>query len=319
MEEKKLKIVFLCRDFGKVNRGVEAHVYELAECLKEWFDVEIFSGPDADSIGKVINGKFDLVIPTNGRTQSLKMSLGRLIGGYKVLITGHAGIGKDEIWNLLTRPDVYVALTEAESDWAKQFAFGVRIAKIPNGIDLEKFTPVGKKKDLGLKSPIILSVGALEWYKYHDLAIRAVSRLPSASLLIVGEGSEKEKLLKIGNQLLGEKRFKIISVDYETMPEIYRSAKLFTLPSWDREAFGIVYLEAMATNLPVVAPDDLSRREIIGEAGILRDVFDIENYSKALEAALSKKWENIPKRQAEKFSWDKVSQEYKKLILKVCQ
>lgn len=326
MEEKKLaetnpkiKIVFLCRDFGKVNRGVEAHVKELSKELAAKFDVKVFSGTDADNFSKVVQGKFDLVIPTNGRMQALKMNLGRIFGGYKTLIAGHAGIGRDEVWNLLTRPDVYVALTDAELNWAKQFAFGVKLVKIPNGIDLEKFSPKGKKKDLGLKTPIVLSVGALEWYKHHDLAIRAVSKLPQTSLLIVGEGSEKEKLIRLGDQLLGKERFKILSVDYEEMPEIYRSADLFTLPSWDREAFGIVYLEAMASNLPVVAPNDLARKEIIGESGILTNVFDIQKYSQSLDRALTDNWKNKPREQAGKFSWEKIAGFYEELILKICR
>lgn len=320
MEEKKLiKIVFLCRDFGKVNRGIEAHVKELSKRLARDFEVKVFTGSDADNLKKVIQGKFDLVIPTNGRMQAFKMSFGRIIGGYKILIAGHAGIGRDEIWNLLVRPDAYVALTEAELDWARKFALGVKLVKIPNGIDLDKFSPRGAKKELNLKSPIILSVGALEWYKHHDLVIRAVSKLQEVSLLIAGKGSEKEKLTGLGNELLGADRFSVISADYEEMPQIYRSAKVFTLPSWDREAFGIVYLEAMASNLPVVAPDDISRKEIIGEGGILTNVFDIEKYAESLNKALTYDWKDKPRKQAEKFSWEKVSDLYKELILKTCQ
>lgn len=310
MEEKRIKLVFLCRDFGKVNRGVEAHVKELSKRLEEKFDVSVFSGNDADNLGKILTGKFDLVIPTNGRFQSLKASIGRFFGKYRVLITAHAGIGRDEVWNLLTLPDVYVALTTAEFNWAHQFALKSKLVKIPNGIDLEKFTPSGKKKDFGLKSPIILSVGALEWYKHHDLAIQAVSKLPQASLLIAGEGSKKNKLEELGKSLLSEDRFRIIKVNYEQMPEIYRSADLFTLPSWDREAFGIVYLEAMASGLGVVAPFDLSRLEIIGDAGILTDVSDPKSYAQALDQALKEDWRDKALDQAKGFSWKKIAKDY---------
>lgn len=319
MEEKRIKLVFLCRDFGKVNRGVEAHVKELSKRLEEEFGVSVFSGNDADNLGKILTGKFDLVIPTNGRSQSLKVSIGRLFGKYRVLITAHAGIGRDEVWNLLTLPDVYIALTAAEFNWAHQFALKSKLVKIPNGIDLDKFTPNGQKKDFGLKSPIILSVGALEWYKHHDLAIQAVSKLPQASLLIAGEGPKKSKLEELGKSLLSEDRFRIVKVDYEQMPEIYRSADLFTLPSWDREAFGIVYLEAMASGLAVVAPDDLSRKEIIGNAGILVDVFDTDEYAKSLKGGLEKDWGSLPREQAEKFSWEKVTKQYEGLIEKLCR
>lgn len=318
MEEKKSRIVFLCRDYGVVDRGVEAYVKELSSRLNKKFHVEIFSGQDSDSLQKVINGKFDLVIPTNGRLQALKMSLGRLVGGYKTLTAAHAGIGKDEIWNLLTMPDVYVALTGFELNWAKKFKVNSKLAKIPNGIDLETFNPKGDKVDLGLNKPIVLCSGALEWYKHHDLAIQAASEL-NASLLIVGEGKLKNELKEMGNKLLGKKRFKIMEAEYSQMPSLYRSVSLFTLPSWDREAFGIVYLEAMACGLGVVAPDDLSRREIIGDAGIFTDVYNLQKYADSIEQALNKNWSDLPLKQAEKFSWDKIAEKYSELILKICK
>ena len=324
MEEKTIKkvnspkkIVFLCRDFGKIYRGVESHVEELSKRLAGKYQVKIFSGEDADNLTKILNGKFDLVIPTNGRLQALKVSLARFIGGYKVLIAGHAGIGKDEIWNLLTCPDAYIALTDYELTWAKKFNLVSRLAKIPNGIDLERFKPGQGKIEPELERPVILSVGALEWYKHHDLAIKAVAGLSKGSLLIAGRGSEKNNLENLGRRELGEKRFKIIERDYDEMPIIYNESDLFTLPSWDREAFGIVYLEAMASGLGVVAPDDLSRREIIGNAGIFVDVSNTEKYTQAIEEALKKDWTELSGKQAAKFSWEKITRLYEELIDKI--
>jgi len=315
MDQKKLKIVFLSRYLGKVNRGAETYVLELSKRFKKNHEVEIFTGKESDNLVKIISGKFDLVIPTNGRVQALKISLGRVLGGYKTLISGQSGIGRDDIWNIaVTFPDVYVALTEAEFLWAKRWAWKSKIVKIPNGVDLEKFSPEGSKISLDLQRPIILSVGALEWYKHHERIIQAVTKIKQGSLLIIGSGPEREKLLRMGRKLLGEKRFLIQDVEYKEIAKYYRSADIFTLPSWDREAFGIVYVEAMASGLPIVAPDDLARKEIIGKAGILTDVSNIEKYSVAILKTLSQKWDNLPMEQAEKFSWEKVSESYQKLF-----
>ncbi len=310
----KKRIAFLSRDLGKVNRGVETHVLELSSRLSDEFDIEILTNGEADSLSKILKQNFDLVIPTNGRLQALKTSLGRVFGGYKLLIVGHAGIGKDDIWNLLMFPDVFVALTNMQLKWAKKWSIKTRLVKIPNGVDLEKFSPIGKKAVINLESPIILSVGTLEWYKHHDLTIKAVSKMSKGSLLIIGRGLEQQKLEALGKSLLSDKRFKILNVDYDHMPEFYRAADLFTLPSWRREAFGIVYLEAMATNLAVVAPNDSSRMEIIGKAGILVNTADINLFAQSLCEALETKWGDLPRLQAEKFSWDKIAQEYKYLF-----
>lgn len=315
MDSKRLKVAFLCRDLGKIHRGVETYVLELSKRLQENHDVEIISGANAYSLDKMISGKFDIVIPTNGRSQALKASLGRLIGGYKVIISGQSGIGKDDIWNILvTMPDIYVALTESEKVWAKQFALRTKIVKIPNGVDLDKFSPNGKKIELDLPRPVILSVGALTWYKHHERTIQALKLLDHGSLLIMGAGPEEENLKKLAENLSVSERVKIIQVPFTEIPIYYQSSDLFVLPSWDREAFGIVYLEAMASGLPVVAPDDLSRKEIVGDGGILVDVSDFEKYADAIKEALAKKWNQLPRTQAEKFSWDEITRQYNNLF-----
>ncbi len=308
-----MRIAFLSRYQNKVSRGAENFVLELSKRLSKNHRVEVLFGNDADDILKVIKGGYDIVIPVNGRLQSLKISLGRIFGGYKLLITGHSGIGRDDIWNIaVCKPDVFVALTDHMARWAKGWVWGSKVVKIPNGIDLNKFSPVGDKIELDLPRPVILSVGALTWYKHHERVIKVVSEMGYGSVLIVGEGEEKEKLEKLGRSL--GKRFMIANYKYEDMPKVYRAADLFTLPSWDREAFGIVYLEAMASGLGVVAPDDQSRREIVGKGGLLTDVCSIEKYAEILKKALSIDWGKLARAQAEKFSWEKVTEDYEKVM-----
>lgn len=312
-----MKIAFLNRYQDTSRRGAETFVNELLVRLSKNHEVKVLSGKDADSLEKVLQGKFDVVVPVNGRIQSLKMSLGRLIGKYKLLISGHSGIGRDDIWNIaVCKPDVFVALTGHMQKWAKKWAWGSNVIKIPNGIDLNKFSPYGSTINIDLPRPIILSVGALAWYKHHEMVIKAVRETKEGSLLIVGEGPEKERLEKLGKDFLGE-RFKIASFDYVEMPKVYRSCDLFTLPSWDREAFGIVYLEALASGLGVVAPDDITRREIIGNAGVYADVGNSEKFAYAIVNALKVKWQKKSLGQAAKFSWDIIANEYQEVFQKL--
>lgn len=313
--DKKIRIAFSSEFVGIVNRGVETYVLELSKRLQKYFEVEIISGKESYNLKKILAGNYDIVIPTNGRLQSLVAAVGKFFSRYKTIISGQAGIGRDDIWNIaLTAPDVYVALTNYELEWAKKWAWRTKLVKIPNGVDLQKFSPKGPKAKVNLKGSIVLSVGALEWYKHHERSIYAVSKTLDCSLLIIGKGEKEKDLEELGMKLLGKDRFLIISVDFQKIAEYYRSADLFTLPSWDREAFGIVYVEAMACNLPVVAPDDPSRREIVGDAGVLIDVSNPNKYASALLQALEKDWKNIPRRKAENYSWDKIALQYKKLI-----
>lgn len=315
MDKKRLRICFLSRYVGVVDRGVETYVLELAKRLSIDYSVEVLTGNEADSFLKLVQENYDIIIPTNGRLQSFKASFARLFTKSKIIIPGQAGIGRDDIWNILmTFPDIYVALTDYEMHWAKKWTWFTRVIKIPNGVDLAKFSAKGKKLDLKLPRPLYLSVGALEWYKHHELSIEAVAALKKGSLVIVGNGSEKENLQNLGEQLLGKERFKILNSSHDQIVEYYRAGDVFLLPSWTRESFGIVYVEAMACGLPVVAPNDLPRHEIIGEAGILVDVNNISEYADALEKCAKKNWKDIPQQQARKFSWDKVANQYRELF-----
>lgn len=312
-----MKIVFLSRYQMRLQRGAEIFVSELSKQLSKKHYVDVLTGEAADSIGRVMKGEYDIVIPINGRLQSLKVSLSRVIGKYKLLITGHSGIGRDDIWNIaIARPDIFVALTDQMQNWAKKFSWGTKIIKIPNGIDLNKFSPYGDKLDLGLNKPVILSVGALVWYKHHDRLVKAVAETGKGSVLIAGEGPDKKKLEKSGRDLLGN-RFKIVNFKYGDMPKVYRSCDLFSLPSWDREAFGLVYLEALSCGLGVVAPDDSSRREIIGDAGVFTDVSDPKKYADAITEALNTRWKEKALNQAEKFSWDKIAKKYEEALIEI--
>lgn len=309
-----MKIAILSRYQGLASRGVESFVSELARKLEKYFEIDIYSGKESDDISQILKRNYGIVYPVNGRMQALKASLGRYIGRYKLIITGHSGRGRDDLWNLVVcRPDAFIALTEQSLDWAKQFSFGVKVSRISNGIDLEKFSASGKQWDVNLPKPVILSVGALEWYKHHELAIQAIAHLKTGSLWIVGDGKLKESLYKLGENLLPG-RFAISCFDYSKMPQVYRAANLFTLASWDREAFGIVYLEAMASGLGVVTRKDSSRVEIIGSAGILTDVENPEKYSQAIRQALKIDYKKISRDQATKFSWERIADEYRQLF-----
>lgn len=83
------------------------------------------------------------------------------------------------------------------------------------------------------------------------------------------------------------------------------------------EPFGNVFIEAMAANKPVVADDDEDRRWIIGDAGVLTDVRSVEKIADALWKAYNTDWGNGPRKQAEKFSWDKIIEQYSDLIEKL--
>lgn len=263
----------------------------------------------------IFKNKHQVLIPLNGGWQVAILRVFSKLSGSKILVSGHAGIGQDDAWNLFFRPDIFVALTKAEELWAKKLVPEVGTVVIPNGVDLSRFNPKVKAEEVSLPKPIVICASALVPYKRVDLTIRAVAKTKSLSLLVLGDGELKGAIDTLGKRLLGT-RYLRLCVPYEKMPGFYRAGSVFSLAS-KTEAFGIAYVEAMACNLPVVTTHDSSRAEIIGDVGILTSPQDLRQYAKDLEIVAKTKYGNRPYAQALSFSWNNVAAKYSNLIEKM--
>ena len=335
-----MKIAFFNLTFGAVNRGAETFVLEVSQRLRRLGNkVDVISSrqPYAGrlpflwrayldphgiqvlwftlkNLKRIFREKYDVVVPIDGGWQPALVRIATWLYRGKMVISGQSGMGWDDRNNLWCFPDYFVALSASAEKWAKKAAPFAKVTHIPNGVDTNLFRPDGSVYETKLHHPIVLTVAALVESKYIDLVIRAVARLPRTSLLICGKGQEEGNLRKLADELL-KGRFEMISAKYEDLVEIYRTADVFVLTPWEREAFGVVYLEAMATGLPVVARSDETRKDLVGDAGILvRSPENSEELAEAIEAVLHKNWGDAPRNQAEKFDWDNIAQKYKDLF-----
>ncbi|MCX6705008.1 MAG: glycosyltransferase family 4 protein, partial [Candidatus Woesebacteria bacterium] len=261
-----MKIAFLNKYQNKVFRGAETFVYELSKRLSKNHEVDVIVDINYFTL---LKNKYDVIIPTNGRWQVIIVRKIAWLTGAKMIVSGQSGMGWDDGINLYTFPNVFIALSSKALNWAKKVNPFVKSVYIPNGVDLERFKNIDSR--FKNKTKTILTVGAATKQKRLDLVIKAVAKLSDVNLLIAsGGGDLGDEIYDLGIMSLGE-RFKMISVPFEKMPEVYRVADIFTLPSASSESFGNVLVEAMASGFPVVATDDPVRREIVGNAGILVD------------------------------------------------
>lgn len=262
----------------------------------------------------------DLIFPQNGYGGLFVAHCIRAIRDTPILFTEHSPSTKksDDLRRSLTlKPDYLIAPNPAVARYVQHLAPHQLFNIIPYGIDSKEFTPLGKSMITGLSKPTILCVAPLKKYGNSriELAIKAVARLPEASLLVCGDGCDRDYFQELGNRLLGTKRFQIKTFAYAQMPSVYRSADIFTLPSL--EAFrGLTYIEAMACGLPVVATDDSVRRYLIGEGGITCNVTDIDIYAESLQIALDRQWlKQQAQTNALRFSWQQIALLHYKTIV----
>lgn len=260
----------------------------------------------------LLRQKYDVVIPTNGGWQVVIIRLFTWVLGKKMLVQGNAGIGYDDLFQLLCFPDHYIAISPNGYKWAARYKTQINKSFIPYGVDLKQFAST-KAREVPLKKPIVLCVAAFSPYKQIDLLIKAMEKVPETSLLVVGQGSLEHDLRTLGKRLLGQRFMLKTGVIHQELIGYYKAADLFSLPSAPSEALGIVYIEAMAAGLPVVAPDDW-RKDIVGEAGVYVDPKDTPGYASAIKKALATNWGNKPIKEAQKFSWDRIVAEYEKIL-----
>jgi glycosyltransferase involved in cell wall biosynthesis len=194
-------------------------------------------------------------------------------------------MGYHDIGNLRASPDLFVALSPGAERWASTHASGkTRVTMIPNPIDTSEYKKVVPVK-LGLPNPVVMVVGALSSYKNISEVIEAI-RGTSVSLLLIGDGEEHDKVAAQLATLPNDFRW-IHHLDPLELPSYYAAVDVFCFIPDPQEAFGRVYLEAMASGLPIVASDDLVRRGLVGQRGIFVDPHTLESISVGINRALS--------------------------------
>jgi len=194
-----------------------------------------------------------------------------------------------------------------------------QIRLVPEGIDLARWRALAAQVPHQSDGATILCV-ARQYPRKHvtDLlrALPAVRRaLPRARAVIAGDGPEHAKLRALATELgLNDAVMFTGALADAELALLYRQADIFCLPSV-QEGFGIVFLEAMACGLPVVATLAAAIPEVVPDrrAGLLVPPGDVAALAHALIELLAR-----PSRRAEygafgrayveRFDWDRVAQ-----------
>ena len=194
-----------------------------------------------------------------------------------------------------------------------------RIGVVPEPIDLaewrRRFADAPRR---AAGAPTVLSVARMYPRKRLDdllhATVRLRARIPDLNVRIVGEGPESVRLRTLATSLglagavtfLGEISRSALAVEYV-------GADCFCLPTV-QEGFGLVFTEAMAAGLPIVACHAAAVPEVVvnGSTGLLVSPRDPEALAKAMErlltnAALRAELSAAGRRRVEEFDLDRVA------------
>lgn len=200
------------------------------------------------------------------------------------------------------RVDALVAVSEFSRrrflEWAK--VGRAATAVVPNCVDLEAFVPGERRSELVRRYDLegrtvmltVARLSACERYKGVDELLELLPTLsgeiPNLAYLIVGDGDDRDRLQKKAESLGVDDRVRFAGYVAEAeKADHYRLADVFVMPGRG-EGFGIVYLEALACGVPVIASSADASREVVldGELGAVVDPADPAAIRRAIHETL---------------------------------
>jgi phosphatidylinositol alpha-1,6-mannosyltransferase len=213
-----------------------------------------------------------------------------------------------------------------------------KIALMHPGIDVSQFSHLaqdpGTRKYTAAGDVVLLTVGRLQKRKGQDAVIRCVAKLrdkhPNLRYLIAGLGDQESELRKLVADLSLESQVLFLgAVSDDELKDCYRECDIFVMSNRtvgkDCEGFGIVFLEAQAQGIPVIAGASGGTGDAIqdGETGLRIDCQDYENpvhLTEAIDRLVSnpqlRRTMGICGRKfvTENFDWNRISERARKLI-----
>jgi phosphatidyl-myo-inositol dimannoside synthase len=234
---------------------------------------------------------------------ALMAPLARDAGAGRVIASTH---GHEVGWSMLplartalrrigTGTDVVTYVSRyTRGRFASAFGADAALEHVPPGVDVDRFAPdeVARAKmraryRLG-ERPVVVCVSRLVPRKGQDMLIRAMpsirQRVPGAALVIVGGGPYSSTLRRLAHSF-GVAQHVVFTggVPGDELPAHHAMADVFAMPcrtrgaGLDVEGFGIVFLEASASGVPVVAGRSGGAPETVldGQTGLVVDGWDV--------------------------------------------
>ena len=221
---------------------------------------------------------------------------------------------------ILLQSDYITAISHYLLNLCGQYGYIGEEAVIHNGVDLEKFSE--ERRENKKISNTIITVSRLVPKNGVDVLIKTIAELKRdisyIKLHIIGDGPERKNLERMAYGLGLKADIKFFGeVFYDDLPKHFAEADVFARPSRS-EGMGNSFVEALAAGLPIVGTPVGGILDIIkdGETGLFAKVNDPKDLAEKIKILLADKKlvrkivENGRKMVEERFSWDKIAQNY---------
>jgi glycosyltransferase involved in cell wall biosynthesis len=229
------------------------------------------------------------------RDAAYAVTLGKLTGAKSIVhvhVAWSNGYSAPATWGVRTASGVFSISRFVTGTIIATGTPAARVHTVLNGIDPSPWDPSidgsGIRREFGIpaQAPLLASVSRLFANKGQRELLQAFARVlgevPDAWLLVVGadavevhRGSFTAELKVLARELGVSERV-VFTGSRSDVPRVMAACDVFTMPSWE-EPFGLVFLEAMAMQRPVVSLNDGGTPEVVehGRSGLLSAHGDI--------------------------------------------
>lgn len=216
------------------------------------------------------------------------------------------------LWRLITsNAEQLIIPSENLNQLVKKISLNNRTTIIPNGINLNKFSPNRDKENKVLvvtrmfeRKGVQYFIKALSSFNYN-LKVNIVGEGPYLKTLKTLAADSKSKINFVGN----------LDNESQELREYYETSKIFVFTS-EAENFPIVLLEAMIAGLAIITTNDTGCAEVVGDGGILVNSKDSLAIKEALLKLITdpdlciRLGKKARKRAEDLFSWETVAKKH---------
>ena len=260
--------------------------------------------------------KCDLIHALDGFPYGIIAALANIGLNKKLIITGigtaairplyHPIYSKPLKW-AYRKADRVITISHYTAREINKIIPDLKIKVINHGVDFEEFSKKESEeipREIEDKKPYILSVGAFKKRKGYHISLPAfaqvLQRIPDLNYVIVGDPKKRSdyfsEIKKIMKDLgIKNKVFIFSNINREFLRQLYNNAELFCLTSQDVgkdvEGFGLVFLEAASSGLPVIGSMNTGAEDAIldMENGFLVKQNNIEKIAESILIILNDK------------------------------
>ena len=296
-----MKVALLTLDFPPGVGGVQRYLFEVAQGLAATDDVVVVTPtngalPAASSFRRLHLASAGVaawvralrsercthVVVGHAHPRLLLAAALARRGRYACIAHGNDYLAAQGYWHkplfnrLLGAARPLITVSDANAQRLQKLGLSAPLVIRP-GTDPQRFMPAATERG---GAPVLLTIARLITRKGIDLVLRTLPALlvefPALRYHVAGAGPEQSPLEALATSLNIAHAVRFLgAVTDDEIPVLYRSADIFVLPTRDEgvsvEGFGIAYLEASASGLPVVAARSGGAVDAVrdGESGLL--------------------------------------------------